>query len=174
MPITPKETPITPQSLKQLRIIVVFSVILTITLSIGMVIAGFAAVSPDHLNGLPALRIIHVVITILVIIFSNMIAKKILEGKLRLQRRFPNVDASLSFFQRYTMSTVARVALIEGAAIFGAVLFYYAASTGAVGADPTYYLHFLPLLIFIAQAGKLYPTEEKVNALKQIHSALPS
>jgi len=111
-------------NLKPLRIIVVFSCLLSTLVSIVFFIMGISDVSLVYLGGLPVLRIIHAVITAAVLISLNVLPKKILSGKIKLQSRMPAAEQGLAdarqtlFFQRYLVSIIVQVALIEVSALF--------------------------------------------------------
>ncbi len=105
-----------------------------------------------------AFRIIHAVVFLFAIFASKFIGDKILSGKIQNQGAIAQTP-----FMRYRTSIIVRLALLDGATLFGAVIFMQASLSGA--SDTTYYLHLLPLLILLLSAKSFYPTDFKLAEL---------
>ena len=166
------------QNLKPLRVaIIAFATMTTIFTFVILGISSGNATS--DLGPMSTFRIIHLVMTIILILLSRVIPAKILSGKINLQSRFPGINPAqltsetftLSFYQRYASAAIVQLALIEATVLFGGIVFLLASHAGEVQSDPTYYLHFLPLFYFLATSAKLLPTEQKLNDLQRMYSA---
>jgi len=114
-------------------------------------------------NSLTVLRMIHVVGTLLAVALQRFQYERVLSGKLFSRSRLTGLP--LTFSQRYRLAVIARLAPLEGAALFGAVLMIIAAGSGALQRDATLYLHAIPLLLLIQAAISCYPSAGKIAEL---------
>ncbi len=159
----------TQNELKPLKIIIIaLSVGITILSILAIVFANGGTSMLDS-NGVIAdpdrgpnvasiMRIIHIVITLSLLAIAKFVGDGILSGKIKTRTLI--VGEVPTLFMRYRMSVIVRLALIEAAAMFGAIVFNL--SVSATGPNPIYYLHFIPLVIFLLMAKSLYPTDFKM------------
>jgi hypothetical protein len=113
--------------------------------------------------GLQTLRIIHLVITIIVVFASRLIGEKVLASKNQLSGQEPT-----PIFARYRTSVIVQLALIEGAVLFGAIV-VMVTPPPVIQNDPTYYLHLTPLVLLILRAMQLSPTADKLEMISRAY-----
>ncbi|HYM19496.1 MAG TPA: hypothetical protein VEW28_00665 [Candidatus Kapabacteria bacterium] len=151
--------------------------IIIIALSIGVIIFTLIALFVNNSktsfigtpgDGLVPLRIAHVVVTAVVIILAKILPARILSGSVTPRTSLPG---GTGFVARYRVALIVQFALLEGCVLFGLVVFMVGSEAGAVSADPSFYLHFLPLVLFLMAAKTQFPTEEKFNALARMYNA---
>ncbi len=165
-------------NLKPLRIIIVALVTMTTIFTLIMARTS-SGIGTSYLGPVSTFRIIHLLMTIILILLSRFIGEKILSGKINVQSRLPGNDSrqltfdtfTLSFYQRYASAAIVQLALTEVSVLFGGIVFLLASQKGEVLSNPIYYLHFLPLFYFITTAAKLLPTEQKLIDMEKMYSA---
>jgi len=158
----------TSKDLSQLRIIIIALVTgLTLYCIIALWLASEQVstlpASQDPSSIIPILRIVHVILTLVLLWMSKFIGDRILSG--RTKTRTLVVGQVPTPFMRYRMSVIVRLALLEAAILFGAVILTLSGSL--VNGDSTLYLHLLPLLLFFMAARSWYPTDFKMAEIKR-------
>ena len=152
----------TEKDVKQMRLIIIALCCFITFLCLIAIMLGSAQTASSQIPGFEsgemAFRIIHGVLFLFVIFASKFIGDKILSGTI--QNRGAIVQTP---FMRYRSSIIVRLAMLEGATIFGAVIFLQASVSGAF--DETYYLHLLPLPVMLLTAKSFYPTDFKLAEL---------
>jgi hypothetical protein len=157
------DTTITEKQLKQLKIIC-FAIPLfgTIFCIVALVLGGNGseAASIDTLN---TLRIVHLFLTLTSLFTSRFIANKVISGSVEVEVRD---TVQTTFLQKYQAYTIIQLAVIEGAVLFGGVVLIQTPSS-VLQADPTYYLHILPLALLWMRSIQLSPTIDKIEQLSR-------
>jgi hypothetical protein len=112
------------------------------------------------------LRVILVVMAFILIPLSFFLRKKVLSGKQ------PMKSGNNSFANRCFASSIIQMALIEGLTLFSAVILL-TISQSVKQADPISYLHLIPLFLLTLVARSVYPSTEKIEALRQQYEPAP-
>ena len=158
----------TANELNQLRIIII-----ALTTGLTLFCIMFVWFASGQVSGMsnsqnsssiaPTLRIVHLVLTLILLWMSKFIGDGILSGRIR--TRTAIVGQVASPFMRYRTSVIVRLALLEAATLFGGIVFNLSATS--MSSDPTLYLHLLPLLFFFMAAKSWYPTDFKMEEIKR-------
>jgi hypothetical protein len=120
----------------------------------------------DSSTAMIVLRLVHVVIIGVVLLADKFFYPRILDGKFPLSRFQSGGD---SFSTRYRVATIVKLALFEGAALYGNVLVIIASTGGWLRADPSMYLHLIPVLMLIGAARSSYPSDQKIADLSRLY-----
>lgn len=154
-------------SAKEMNPIKIIIIALCVGATVFSVIAVFAATNQVDLPSssptdvgvriTDVLRIVHLFVTLLALFMAKFLGDKMLTGKMNVRTR---TEEPMNLSMRYRSSVIVRLALLEGATLFGGIVFMQSSEQGSK--EPLLYLHFLPLVFLLVAAKSLYPTEQKI------------
>jgi hypothetical protein len=159
------DTTITEKQLRPLKIICLAIPLFGTMFWAIVLFVGGAGTEPSH--DLSTIRIIHIVMTLASLITSKFVADKVLAGTMEAELLG---KPQISFLQKYQSYAIIQLAVIEGAVLFGGVILIQAPPS-VVQADPTYYLHILPLALLWVRALQLSPTIDKLEQLSRRYNS---
>jgi len=67
-----------------------------------------------------------------------------------------------TLLQIYRMLMIIRLAMLDGVAIFGLFVLYYAVSNNLIYSQPIYWISIIPLIIIVLFVYFYFPTKEKI------------
>jgi hypothetical protein len=154
------EALLTDGELKRLRIVCISLASFSTLFNLLCIYLGQRQVDPIGTDeGMSALRMVNVIMTVVLFYGSKIIGGWVLSGKI------PSTAGSL-FSQRYATAIIIQLAMLEFSALFAGVIFYMNTPVMYQN-DPTIYLHLLPLSLLLMQTMRLTPTPEKIAAVAQ-------
>jgi hypothetical protein len=154
------EALLTDGELKRLRIVCISLASFSTLFNLLCIYLGQRQVDPIGTDeGMWALRMVNIIMTVILFYGSKIIAGWVLSGKI------PSATGSL-FSQRYATAIIIQLAMVEASALFAGVIFFMTPPLMYQN-DPTIYLHLLPVVLLLVQTMRLIPTPEKIVAVAQ-------
>ncbi len=150
----------------EIRTLKVICIALSVGVALFAVIAIFLASeepSPGSArdSAMGMLRVIHLVVTLGAIVLQKILFERVMSGKIRPR----GTVGPTSFSKTYLSASIMRLAIVEGAALFGLVIALIGSTGGQIAGDPTYYLHLIPAILLIMTARMTYPSARRVEEL---------
>ena len=112
------------------------------------------------------LRLVHLGLTLIAVVLQKYLYDRMLSGKIQTRAAF---GKTMTFGRKYLIATIVRLAILEGASLFGLIVLMAGTIAGAVKDDPTYYLHLLPVVLLLIVAWISYPSVRRITELTREH-----
>lgn len=144
--------------------------VICIALPVGVILFTLVALSigsdgtpTTDLAALTTMRLVHAALTAFALFAQKLFFVRALTGKIKSGQG----DGPQPFLTRYRTAMIVRLALVEGAALFGLVILVIASTGGVLRNDSTLYLHLIPVLLLIGIAQVSFPTQQKLVELER-------